>query len=174
MAGPMELFTKKLGPLPVWGWMGIGTAGLLAIGQGSKGKKSQAATTATPAVNTTAGPANAMGGYLSGGNGGNQCTGGKNGQYGHTGAPGFGNGWTRPAGHLSSSPAMTGVKPKVSTVTVGQYFNQPGNPKSGTTGAWNATLPGIAQHSGVPLSTVQRLNPGVSTYHLTGGQKIKV
>jgi hypothetical protein len=109
-SGVAALFTRKLGPLPVWGWMGVGTAGLLAVGQGSKGKKSQAQTTAAPAVNDTSGPANAMGGYLSGGNGGNQWTGGKNGQYGHTGAPGFGNGWTRPHGHLNSSPPLHGVR----------------------------------------------------------------
>ena len=41
---------KKLGPLPVWGWMGVGTAGLLAVGQGSKGKQTQAATPAASVI----------------------------------------------------------------------------------------------------------------------------
>lgn len=135
-----NIFTKKLGPLPVWGWMGIGTAGLLLLGQGSKGKKSQPATTPPPApVNDTADPASAMGAVSgNGGTGGNQWTGGKNGQYGHTGAPGFGNGWTRPRGVLSSSPPMH--SPRHSG------RGTPGGHMGGHSGGWGGSMPGPGNH----------------------------
>lgn len=129
MPGMAELFTKKIGPLPVWGWMGIGTAGMLALGSAGKGKSKQGTSAATPQPpNDTQGPANALGqfggGVLGGGmygggrshgmnGGGAQWTaggGGGGGQYGHTGFPSFGNGWTGRQGHLSHAPAQHGIR----------------------------------------------------------------
>lgn len=137
MAGLPEIFTKKLGPLPVWGWMGVGTAGMLAIGQGSKGKKTQTPAATPQPASDTQDPANAMGGFAGGGSG-SQWTSGGNGQYGHTGYPGFGNGWTRKAGHLSSSPPEHGIRHS--------SRGTPGSGSGGHSGGWGGHQAGSGMH----------------------------
>lgn len=52
--GGMSALTRKLGPLPVWGWMGIGLALALAYYFITKNKKSSASTAASTADTTTA------------------------------------------------------------------------------------------------------------------------
>lgn len=49
-AGGTNAFTRKLGPLPVWAWMGLGLAGALAYASWSKNKK--AASTASESSTT--------------------------------------------------------------------------------------------------------------------------
>ena len=89
------LLTKKIGPLPVWGWMGIGTAGLLALGSAGKGKGNQN----QQPMNNTEDP-NAMGAY-SGGVYGSSYFGGRH----------HGNGWTGDQhGHYQHSPIGAGLR----------------------------------------------------------------
>jgi hypothetical protein len=154
------VFTKKIGPLPVWGWMGIGTAGLLALGSAGKGKNKQSSPDATPQgaqpPNNTQGPANSLGQFAGGvfggssggdgrtprsqGGGGNQWTNGSNGQYGHTGFPSFGNGWTRPHGHLQGSPPMHGIR------GMKHHGAPPGGPHKGHSGGFGGHNAGPGHH----------------------------
>ena len=91
------LLTKKLGPLPVWGWMGIGTAGLLALGSAGKGKGNQ--NQQQQPLNNTQDP-NAMGAYA-GGVYGDSYFGGRH----------HGNGWTGDQhGHYQHSPIGAGLR----------------------------------------------------------------
>ena len=65
------VFTKKIGPLPVWGWMGAGTGLLLFIGSAGKGKANQKQTAATPQPqmqppDNTQDPTNSLGQFAGG------------------------------------------------------------------------------------------------------------
>ena len=158
-----NVFTKKLGPLPTWGWMAVGTAVLLFMGTASKQKSQQQASTA-PAISTTSGPANAMNGYLAGGNGGNQWT-SNNSQYGHSSSGQMGNGWSGKTGYMSTTPPTQHVR---NSVTVSQETT----PTSNT--PWNSTLYGISQHTGTPLSDIYSDNPGIQPRNLQQGQQVKL
>jgi hypothetical protein len=91
-----NFLTEKLGPLPVWGWMGIGTAGILVlVSMRSKSASSTtAATTAAPAASTAA-PSSGGGSYGSG--------------YGNYGGQSGGYSWTPAASTAgaSTAPAST-------------------------------------------------------------------
>lgn len=51
--GKPNVFTRKLGPLPMWAWMGIGLGGALAVTSWTKNKRDAAAAKAGPNTSGT-------------------------------------------------------------------------------------------------------------------------
>ena len=158
------VFTKKIGPLPVWGWMGIGTAGLLALGSAGKGKNKQQQNSPSPQIqppNNTQDPANALGQFAGGAFGSigqnrpasahtrvgrppkaNQWNNSDNGQYGHTGYPSHGNGWTGKQGHLSERPPHHEMRAHGRDMKHGA----PGGHEGGHSGGWGGSKAGSGHH----------------------------
>ena len=90
----------KLGPLPAWGWLGIGGVGLLTMGAMGKSSQGQGQGQGNGPSNDTTDP-NSMG----------QNAGGV---YGHGFNPsgGGGNGWTGNAhGHYQHGPVSHEIRP---------------------------------------------------------------
>lgn len=183
-AGGSNAFTRKLGPLPVWGWMGIGLAIALVYYFWKQNKKTAATAspTSTPDQTTAASQipqfinevneATPITENISNSNSNTQTVSTPPASTG--GSTGTGGG----GGHPPPKP-----NPKYITVTVGKFPSGSGGSPSAQqnsfgpgTAAWNSTLWGIATHYNVKggYQTLAQLNHIANPNLIYPGQKILV
>lgn len=142
---------RKMGPLPMWAWVGLGVGGLLIISNMKGGKSTP--TDTTPTADTGETPTVVV-------------------------VPGASTGSSATATATANSPAAPKPKPapkpsggkgrKYTTITVSRW--NPHHP------VWSSTLSGIAQHYHVAggYKELARLNHIKNPNVIRPGQKIKV
>ena len=151
-----NVLTEKLGPLPLWGWLGIATAGVLLVA--SKGKSSN-----TSAQQSAAAQQQLAAEEAALANSAQTATSSNSGStYGSGGSAYSGNGWTGyTAPSYSTTPAASTTAPAATTTTP---TSGSGSSTAMTTApSSTVTSPGVG---GFPANFLDPVTAGGQTYYI--------
>lgn len=167
-AGGSNAFTRKLGPLPTWGWMAVGLALALGYYFFKKGKSgSSASSAATPDQTTEASqiPQFVIESQAAP-------------VYATSSSTSSSTSTVPPTPPPPVPPTPTGGNPhqKYVTVTVAKFPGKETVSNGKKLAQWNSTLWGIANHYKVPggFESLAKLNHIADPDDIHPGQKIKV